>query len=52
MNEKRLDEFKNRIDKDVFTTTDYREMLERADVDAVAVLSPDFVHEEHTIAAL
>ncbi len=35
-----------------FTTTDYRELLERPDVDAVAVTSPDNYHEEHTIAAL
>jgi predicted dehydrogenase len=33
-------------------TTDYRELLERPDIDAIAVLSPDYCHEEQTIAAL
>lgn len=36
----------------VFTTSDYRKMLERKDIDAIAVLSPDFCHEEHAVAAL
>jgi len=35
-----------------FTTTDYRRLLERDDIDAVAVTSPDFCHEEHAVAAL
>jgi len=35
-----------------FTTTDYRELLARPDVDAVAVTSPDFCHEEHAVATL
>ncbi|MGC9347372.1 MAG: Gfo/Idh/MocA family protein [Anaerolineae bacterium] len=35
-----------------FTTLDYHEMLARDDVDAVAVTTPDFCHEEHAIAAL
>ncbi len=34
------------------TTTDYRELLARSDVDAIAVTSPDFLHEEHAVAAL
>jgi predicted dehydrogenase len=32
--------------------TDYRQLVEREDIDAVAVTSPDFVHEEHAAAAL
>lgn len=47
-----LDGFRESFGEDVFTTLDYREMLERPDVDAVAVTSPDFVHEEHAVAAL
>ncbi|MGH7996411.1 MAG: Gfo/Idh/MocA family protein [Opitutaceae bacterium] len=37
--------------RDIFTTTDYREMLAR-DLDAVIIGSPDFLHEEQAVAAL
>lgn len=37
---------------DVFKCSDYRELLARKDVDAVFVTTPDFLHEEHAIAAL
>lgn len=37
---------------DAFATLDYRELLSRPDVDAVAICSPDYMHEEHAIAAL
>lgn len=37
--------------QDVFTTVDYRELLER-DLDAVFVTTPDYLHEEHAVAAL
>lgn len=33
-------------------TSDYCQMLARADIDAVFVCTPDFLHEEHAIAAL
>ncbi|WP_045517070.1 Gfo/Idh/MocA family protein [Neobacillus niacini] len=49
---KALEKFKNEIDKDIFVTTDYKELLEREDIDAVAILSPDYLHEEHAVAAL
>ncbi|TDL64707.1 Gfo/Idh/MocA family oxidoreductase [Rhodococcus qingshengii] len=49
---KALEKFKNEIDKEIFVTTDYKELLEREDIDAVAILSPDFLHEEHAAAAL
>jgi predicted dehydrogenase len=32
-------------------TTDYRELLDREDVDAVVIASPDFTHEEIAVAA-
>ena len=44
--------FKKTYGESAFTTTDYREMLERSDIEAVAVLSPDFCHEEHAVAAM
>ncbi len=37
---------------DVFTCFDYRELLNRHDVDAVFVTTPDYLHEEHALAAL
>ena len=47
-----LENFKERMGDHVFVTEDYRRLLERTDVDAIAVTSPDFVHEEHAVAAL
>lgn len=35
-----------------FWTTDYRQLVERDDVDVVCVFSPDALHAEHCIAAL
>ena len=37
---------------DAFVTDDYRRLLERRDIDAVAVCTPDFLHREHAVAAL
>ncbi|MCP3741527.1 Gfo/Idh/MocA family protein [Rossellomorea sp. BNER] len=48
----RLKEFQEKINEDAYITTDYRELLERKDIDAIAVLSPDHLHEEHAIASL
>lgn len=50
--DKALDAFKERIAKDVFATNDYRELLKRADVDAVFICTPDYLHAEHAVAAL
>lgn len=47
-----LDDFRRDVNPDAFTTTDYRELLARDDIDAIAVTSPDYCHEEHAIAAL
>ena len=52
VNEAQLADFKSRMGDDVFTTQDYRELLDRPDVDAVMISSPDFVHEEQAVAAL
>lgn len=51
VNQDFLDRFAAEVDG-AFTTTDYRRLLERPDVDAVAVTSPDYCHEEHAVAAL
>jgi len=47
-----LDDFRDRFGPDVLATADYREVLACGDVDAVFVTSPDFLHEEHAVAAL
>jgi len=36
---------------DIFTTNDYRKLLEQ-DIDAVAIATPDYLHEEHAVASL
>ena len=47
-----LTEFKARFGDDAFVTDDYRNIVDRKDIDAVFVTSPDFLHEEHAVAAL
>lgn len=52
VNPKALDACREWYGPEIFTATDYREMLAKADVEAVFVTSPDFLHEEHALAAL
>ncbi len=47
-----LDEFRTNLGNDLFVTLDYRKLLSRDDIDAVAITSPDFTHEEYAVAAL
>jgi len=47
-----LDGFKKEVNKNVFTTTNYKKLLKRKDIDAIAIMSPDFTHEEYAVAAL
>ncbi|TCP22339.1 putative dehydrogenase [Scopulibacillus darangshiensis] len=48
----RLETFKEKVNDSAFVTTDYKELLKRKDIDAIAITSPDFLHEEHAVAAL
>ncbi|WP_409347109.1 Gfo/Idh/MocA family protein [Paenibacillus sp. MBLB4367] len=52
LNHLRLERFKENVNGEAFVTDDYRELLTREDIDAIAVTSPDYCHEEHAIAAL
>lgn len=53
VNPEALKAFPKRIkEEDLFLTEDYRELLEKEEIDAVFITSPDFLHEEHAIAAL
>jgi len=47
-----LSRFHERFGANAFATKDYRELLARDDIDAVFVISSDFCHEEHAVAAL
>jgi predicted dehydrogenase len=44
--------FKEKFGPDVLVTMDYKELLAQRDIDAVFITTPDYCHEEHTIAAL
>ena len=48
----RLDRAKADFGKDLFTTRDYRELLNRKDIDAVLIVTPDHWHDKITIDAL
>jgi len=48
----RIDAAKNRWGKDLFVTNDYKQLLKRADVDAVIIGTPDHWHRSIAVDAL
>ena len=47
-----LAEFQQWAAGGAFVTRDYRKLLARSDLDAIGVFTPDYLHEEHAVAAL
>ena len=52
LHENLLADFRKKYGESIFTTKDYRRLLDRKDIDAIAVTTPDFCHEEQAVAAL
>lgn len=52
VNQDHLNKFKEKYGDKVFATDNWKALLERKDVDAVFITSPDFLHEEMGVAAL
>ena len=46
-----LDWFRKNVNDKGFVTKDHRELLDRKDIDAIAVMSPDFTHEQYVCDA-
>lgn len=46
-----LDWFRENVNADGFVTQDHRELLDRKGIDAIAVMSPDFTHEQYVCDA-
>ena len=51
VSDRALEWFRQNINSEAFVTQDVEELLARDDVDAVAVTSPDFTHEEYVVKA-
>jgi predicted dehydrogenase len=52
VDEEAFPNFREQFGTDTFVTQDYRDLLARPEINAVIILSPDFLHEEHAVAAL
>lgn len=48
----RLQDARKKWGKDIFITRDYREILERKDIDAVIIATPDHWHKDISVAAM
>jgi predicted dehydrogenase len=48
----KLDDYREKCGEEFYFTTDYREILSDAKIDAVFVCTPDYLHAEHAVAAL
>ncbi len=51
VSEDALDWFRRNVNEKGFVTKDHRELLARSDIDAIAVMSPDFTHEQYVCDA-
>lgn len=52
LNPDRMDKFKREVADDIFFTENYKDLLERDDIDAIVVLTEDYKHKDHAIEAL
>jgi len=47
-----LDQCRQTFGPEVFVTKDYRQLLDRRDIGAVFITTPDYLHQTHAVAAL